>query len=321
MRLFHKGIFLTLYVIHSHAMMARNNELGSQMSNFQVDNTIASPRTEPSRSKDEQESDSVLSMLQNVLCRHFPSIPCAMIIEDEKLKKLIERSIQQLKYKKLALEKTTPAPGYHHLTLFPSITSEDLSNFLQVSDSGYFSNRRSDKEKAKKQEKKAYNSNAEQQTILKESKKKGTGKNRSVTTRYNGRKKIRKFYPHKTKYKDKLKGRQEFGDYSEEKLSISVEVPDTINNMGGQRQMNFKSVPGDPPVWRIDYLKHGEPSFKTFGYNPEGHNEKLMENGPNGMVSENMLEQSARREVLHPDVYIKKNFVRQNTVDVSDPME
>lgn len=313
-RLFFELLFFTLYLSRSHSMMIRNDALISKMvSDFQKDNTMVSNAPRPEQPPSQPQPKNVLTLMQNVLCKNFPSIPCDMIVEDETLRKLIERSIQQLKYKKLSMEKTTPMPGYH-LTLFPTINSEDLSNFLQVSDTGYYTKNKPEKSRVRKHKKRLAKINLEQPQDG-ENKKKGKGKKESTrTTLYNGRKKIRKFYPHKIKYKDKLKGRKDFGDYSEEKLSMSVEVPD-MNT--GRKRMNYKVEPADPPVWRIDYMKHGEPSLNMFGYESDRLKEKLVKSGPNVMAAESILEQASRKDVLHPDVYIKKNFIRKNALEMN----
>nr|XP_021196403.2 uncharacterized protein LOC110380669 [Helicoverpa armigera]XP_049706177.1 uncharacterized protein LOC110380669 [Helicoverpa armigera] len=319
-RLHYRLLFFTLYSVQSHAMVLRNDALISKMvSDFQKDNPMAAtPRSNDQQLQ--QQPKDVMSMMQNVLCRNFPTIPCDMIQEDDTLRNLIERSIQQLKYKKLSMEKTTPLPGYH-LTLFPTVNSEDLSNFLQVSDTGYYTGKNKPEKSRSRRHRKRLKNNAEtQQTGEKESKKKSkTKKDNSRTSLYNGRKKIRKFYPHKIKYKDKQKGRKDFGDYSEEKLSMSVEVPDLMPGPApaSHKRMNYKVDPADPPVWRIDYMKHGEPSINAFPYESERLKEKLIKTGPNVIVSDNMLEQASRKDVLHPDVYIRKNFVRKNALDIN----
>uniref|UniRef100_A0A2A4JZL2 Uncharacterized protein n=1 Tax=Heliothis virescens TaxID=7102 RepID=A0A2A4JZL2_HELVI len=315
-------LLFTFYSIQSHAMMMRNDALISKMvSDFQKDNPMAAtPRGNDDQPQHTKPKD-VMSMMQNVLCRNFPTIPCDMIVEDDTLRNLIERSIQQLKYKKLSMEKTTPLPG-SHLTLFPTVNSEDLSNFLQVSENGYFTGKnKPEKSRSRRHRKRLKNhrENAEtQQTGERESKKKSKSKkDNSKTSLYSGRKKIRKFYPHK--YKDKQKARKDFGDYSEEKLSMSVEVPDLMQGpvAPSHKRMNYKVDPADPPVWRIDYMKHGEPSLNVFGYESDRLKEKLIKTGPNVIVSDNILEQASRKDVLHPDVYIKKNYVRKNALDMN----
>lgn len=303
-RIYIKLLFLTFYFIDTRAMMMRNDALISKMvSDFQKDNTIAVETTQ----RPEKQPKNVLSLMQNVLCKNFPTVPCDMIVEDETLKTLIERSIQQLKYKKLTIEKTTPLPSYH-LTLFPTINSEDLSNFLQVSETGYYSKGKPEKSRSRKHKKRVVNSNGEE----KESKKKSSKKRDSQRT-YSGPKKIRKFYPHKIKYKDKAvkPPRDNYRDYSDEKLSMSVESPEPSS---GRKRMSssYKVEPAEPPVWRIDYMKHGEPSLNMFSYEPDRLKEKLVKTGPNVIVGE-----QARKDVLHPDVYIKKNFIRKNALDMN----
>ncbi|XP_037301179.1 uncharacterized protein LOC119188382 [Manduca sexta] len=289
-------LLMMFYIALNNAKMMRNSALISKMvSHFQgKDNLSIEPATE------NPKPGNVVSIMQNVLCRNFPSIPCSVIVRDEKLNSLIEKSIQQLKYKKMSMGKTTPLPG-SHLTLFPVINSEDLSNFLQVSETGYYKERKETESTKRKQKKSVRNWSREKP-------KKKKKKESKVMSVYNGRKKIRRFYPHKIKYKDK-NVRRDFE--SDEKLSMSVEVPD---NTG--RKISYQTQ-HDSPVWRIDYMKHGEPSLNMFGYENERLQGKIMKTGPNVIVDENVLEQVARKDVLHPDVYIKKNYVRKKTVDVN----
>ncbi|KAJ8708513.1 hypothetical protein PYW07_010638 [Mythimna separata] len=319
-RIHFKLLFLTFYFIQSHAMMIRNDALISKMVNdFQKDNSMASQqqqqelRPQQEQKLQQRQTKNVLALMQNVLCKNFPTVPCNMIVQDETLKNLIQRSIQQLKYKKMSLEKTTQMPTQYHLTLFPTFNSEDLSNYLQV-DSSYHKNKVSKR-------KKTAPTNLEVEEHVEP--KKRMKMKKETRTVYSGRKKIRKFYPHKMKYKDKMKGRQDFGDYSEEKLSMSVEVPDM--NMGGTLEisrgkggrMNYKADTDDgtdPPVWRIDYMKHGESGLNVFGNEPDRLKEKLVKTGRPVLVSENMLEPGVRKDVLHPDVYIKKNYIRKNAL-------
>ncbi|KAJ0171714.1 hypothetical protein K1T71_012477 [Dendrolimus kikuchii] len=310
-----KKLLLNTYFIiihisqyHSHGIVMRNNALMSKMvSHFQDKENLSTENS----STTEKPHTNVLGLMQNVLCRNFPSIPCDMIVQDETLRKLIEKSIQQIKYKKLNMERTTPSTGTR-LTLFPVINSEDLSNFLQVSEIGYFSKDAKSKQKSKK----SVATNFWSREVTKKRKNK---KNKKRTSVFNGRKKIRKFYPHKIKYKDKSvkHGRREYQDYSEEKLSMSVETPEVS---GRKSRVSFKAEPSDPPVWRIDYMKHGEPSFNMFPYETDRLKGKIMQTGANVVVDENVLEHASRKDVLHPDVYIKNNFVRKNAIE-SDEME
>ncbi|KAJ8708865.1 hypothetical protein PYW08_010247 [Mythimna loreyi] len=341
-RLYFKLQFLTLYFVQSHAMMIRNDALISKMvSNFQKDNPMASQQPQQQHPLDvntqqlqQRQPNNVLALMQNVLCKNFPTVPCNMIVQDETLKDLIQRSIQQLKYKKLSIEKTTPTPSQHHVTLFPTFNSEDLSNYIQVSDSGYHTNKVSKRKKTaptnEEVKEEGRNEGGRNEGGRNEGGRNEGGREpnkrtkvkKETRTLYNGRKKIRKFYPHKMKYKDKKKGRPDFGDYSEEKLSMSVEVPDMnmagtleISRRGGRISYKGDTDDGhDPPVWRIDYLKHGQPGLNVFGMEPDRLTEKLVKTGPNVLVSENMLEPSGRKDVLHPDVYIKKNYIRKNAL-------
>lgn len=300
--------FSIVFLTHTNSMIMRNNALMTKMvSQFQgKDRTNENHSIEPKSGK-----TNIVSMMQNVLCRNFPSIPCYLIIKDPTLRNLIEKSIQQIKYKKLTMEKTTLSPNYQ-LTLFPVMNSEDFSNYLQVSDTGIY-NQKKDKPRKAKKSVTAKNFWSHEVPLV---------KTKTKTEVFNGRKKIRKFYPHKIKYKDKnLKA--DFEDYSDEKLSMSVEVPKSHNGIK-KRHFSYRTEPSDPPVWRIDYMKHGVPSFNmnTFGYEMmDTLKGKIVETGPNVIVDENVLERAARRDVLHPDVYIKNNYVRKSAVEHTEPVD
>ncbi|XP_075986276.1 uncharacterized protein LOC142983248 [Anticarsia gemmatalis] len=316
-----KLLFMTLYVTHAAPKMMRNDALISKMvSDFQKDNTLAEQASrgnvqhqqQQQQQQEVEQPKNVLTLMQSVLCKNFPSIPCDMIVEDETLKTLIERSIQQLKYKKLSMDKTTPLPDYH-LTLFPIVNSEDLSNFLQVNDNGYYSEGKTEK-RGHKHRRRIHKNNIEEG----EGKKRSSKKDSQRTALYSSHKNMRKFYPHKIKYKDKAgkASRDNYRDYSEEKMSMSVEGPD-VNLARKRVGGNYKGEPSDPPVWRIDYMKHGEPSMNMFGYESDRLKEKLIKSGPTVMVADEFLEKVSRKDVLHPDVYIKKNFIRKNALDMN----
>ncbi|KOB71016.1 Uncharacterized protein OBRU01_14471 [Operophtera brumata] len=291
---------------HTNSMIMRNNALMTKLvSQFQVkdrtsENINNSNELAPGK-------PNVVSLMQNVLCRNFPSIPCDLITKDLTLQKLIEKSIQQIEYKKESMDKTTlsPSPGR---SLYPEIiNSEDLSNFLQVhSNTGY--NKQKKKQKTKNKPNKPVNAknfwSHEAQT------KKRTHK----MAVFNGRK-IRKFYPHKIKYKDK-NVKPDFVNYSEEKLSMSVEVPESQTGVK-RRNFSYRNQPDDPPVWRIDYMKHGEPSLNLFEYEAEGLKGKIMKTSPNVVVDGNVPQSAVRRDVLHSDVYIKNNYVRKSSDDLN----
>lgn len=280
------------------------------------------PASQPQPSSPHKR-ERILSLMKSVLCRNFPTIPCHIIMKDEALNKLIQKSIQQIIFKQFQnSDRSTVSP--HSPTVFPIINSEDLSNFLEVSNTGYF------EAKKKKEDKKRRKSNIKMQNHWsheKNSKKKEKIKGKQDTKRndlYNGHKKIRKFYPHKIKYKDKKNGKTDYREYSEEKLSMSVEMPDMkISKKVPQKEMKdnmaYKVESEDQPIWRIDYMKHGIPSMNMFGYEDDRLSGKLIKPGPNVILGENGLEQSSviRKEILHPDVYIKKNFARKGSVNVN----
>ncbi|XP_073961068.1 uncharacterized protein isoform X1 [Choristoneura fumiferana] len=287
---------LALCLHFGSGKILRNNALMSKMvSDFR---SPESPHEQLERTA-EKEPPRVLNLMQNVLCKNFPSIPCDMIMGDSTLRELIERSIQQLKYKKKAMEKTTQLPGYQ--LSYPVVNSEELSNYLALR------NRGSLLEKSRQQIPKLPTPKttfwSADDNLNKPHKPMYASKRTAI-----GHKNIRKFYPHKIKYKDKNgQQRKDFvGDYSDDRLSMSVEIPDMTLTKKHQHY-SYKREPNDPPVWRIDYMKHGEPSLNRFGYEADQLKGKLVKNSPGVIVDDNILDNVMRKDVLHPDVYIKKN--------------
>ncbi|KPJ03874.1 hypothetical protein RR46_01826 [Papilio xuthus] len=296
------------------AKILRNNALmNKMMSQFQRDNSnnLSLEPVVMQASQVVQATPAggahVLAVMQSVLCKNFPSIPCRLITQDRTLSRLIEKSIQQINYKKLSLEKTTQPDNRR--TEYPLINSEDLSNFLQVQNTGYFDNgetrRRRKKQKLK----------TERINWSKEKGKKSSKQNKRTSVF--GRKKLRKFYPHKVKYKDKTHSAQlEFrGEYSGERGergergargergSLSVELPAGAL-APAQQHYAYKREPAAPAVWRIDYAKHGGPSLNLLG---------SLTKTQGGGAGAGGGEEQGRKDVLHPDVYIKKNFIRKNS--------
>lgn len=291
---------------HADCMIMRNNALMSKMvSSFQDKG--------PAPSEEDQSGDhsNVIMTMKKVLCRNFPTIPCKRIKQDQSLENLIKLSVQQIKNKKLVSDHNQATS-----THFPVINSEDLSNFLQVSDTGLFSQRT--KKNTKKSKKPS-----EMKNFWSHERGNGAAIEAKLFAA-SGRKKVRKFYPHKIN-KDKKT------DFSEENQSNSVEAVDRPNIMRKKRRrFNFRGYRevSDPPMWRIDYMKHGEPSFNLFGMSGGGHERvdtlktKLIKQVPNVVMDDNLVEQGERRDVMHPDVYIKKNIVRrksgrENLLDLS----
>lgn len=315
-------VLLPMLLSTSCSMIMRNNALMTKMiSHFQSKESNRSPREyrireertqerapeildeRPEEDKpDKERSGHVLSLMQNVLCKNFPSVPCDFIIKDDKLRNLIQKSIQQLKYKKITMDRTTHSPK-HRQTLFPVVNSEDLSNFLQVTNTGFFKHQ--PKKRAKKQN--------PEKNLQDKNFRSHESKNKPKTSVINGRKKIRKYYPHKIKYKDKG-GKRDMDDYSDEKLSMSVETPLKHSGNIKRKHFSYRGNPTDPPVWRIDYMKHGEPSLNMFGYE-DSLRGKLIKTAPNSLIDDHILEQASRRDVLHPDVYIKTNYPRKTIKD------
>lgn len=282
---------------------------------------LSSPASER-QSSSLRKRERILNLMQSVLCKNFPAIPCKIIMQDKALNKLIHSSIQQIILKQSQnLEKTTVSP--HGSTLSP-VNSEDLSNFLEVSNTGYFEMKKKNEDnKRRKTKVKLQNRWSHEKNPKKKEKLKGKSEAKRTELYNNGHKKMRKFYPHKIKYKDKKNGKADYRENSDEKLSMSLEVPDMKMLQRKEPQtkikdkMAYKVESEDQPIWRIDYMKHGIPSMNMFGYDDDRLSGKLIKSGPNVILDENGLEQSSvlRKEILHPDVYIKKNFARQSNVN------
>lgn len=294
--------------------------LGSHKHSKQPSESDSSLPARQPQASSPKKRERIINVMKRVLCKNFPGIPCNIIMQDEALNKLIERSIQQIIFKQLQnSDRSTVSP--HGSTVFPVINSEDLSNFLEVSNTGYFEAKKKKKEnkKSRKSSIKTRSHWSHEKNTKKTEKVKGNQDMKRNDLYSNGHKKMRKFYPHKIKYKDKKSGKN---DYSDERLSISVEVPDMkISKKGPKTEMKdnmaYKVESEDQPIWRIDYMKHGMPSMNMFGYEDDRLSGKLIKPGPNVMLDENRIEQSSvgRKEILHPDVYIKKNFARKSSVN------
>lgn len=278
------------------------------------------PAPQPQKSRP-QKRDRILSLMKTVLCKNFPSIPCKIIMQDEALNKLIQRSIQQIIFKQFKnSDRSTVSP---HGPTVPVINSEDLSNFLEVSNTGYFeAKKKKEEKKRRKTSIKMQNHWSHEKNPKKKEKLKVNQDPKRTELYNNGHKKMRKFYPHKIKYKDKKSGKADYREYSDEKLSMSVEVPDMKQSKKGTQveikdNMAYKVETEDQPIWRIDYMKHGMPSMNMFGYEDDRLSGKLIKPAPNVMLDENGLEQTSmlRKEILHPDVYIKKNYARKGGVN------
>lgn len=265
----------------SDGKIMRNNALITKMvSNFRNDNEISMETDKPI---------TMVNTMQNLLCKNFPSIPCDVITKDETLKMLIERSIQQIDDKKNDLDRTrdtTQNPG--QLMLFPVINNEDLSNFILMDENKQIPKKTVIHKRKDLQQKKINRKKASK---------------KSKQTSVYSRKKIRKFYPHKVKYKDKAAGaKEEYKDRTEERLSMSVELPDMTLTKKHQH-FAYKMEPEEPPVWRIDYMKHGEPGINMFDLS------NAMFKG-----SKKFVDDTGRRDVLHPDLYINKNYVGKKMI-------
>ncbi|XP_023940785.2 uncharacterized protein LOC112047777 [Bicyclus anynana] len=298
----HKIITFIILLSASHAKMMRNSALITKMvSNFHQNNELSDPI---------EETDSILIRMQIVLCNNFPSIPCKLITEDKTLKKLIEKSIQQISHKKLSLDNTSPSPEVPNL--FPTLNNDDLSKFIQLS--GVLNKAEKQKHDKKKRITKLVNRKLNARAMSKKSHdvhKKIIKKSTSV---YN-RKKLRKFYPHIVKYGNNNNGntKGDIGVKTPEKFSMSVEVPD-MPLTRQHEHFSYKMEPENSPVWRIDYSKHGEPSVNTFDFDGNRVNRKIPKTGSNVIVRVDN-DGETRKNLIYPDFTIKNNFVKSNSVN------
>lgn len=292
---------LILFLSATHSKVMRNNALITKMvSNFPENNETSEP---------DKENEAVLLRMQVVLCKNFPTIPCELITQDKTLKRLINKSIQQINEKKQSLDKTIPFPGY--LTLFPTLNNDDLSNFIQISDA---INRQ--KEKKHNHKKKVSTGNMKVNPRTTEKRKhdghKKIIKNKAKRTYNYNRKKLRKFYPHKVKYAEKNnRNGKEFGDITSEKLSMSVEDPD-MPLTRQHHHFTYRVEPENSPVWRIDYTKHGQPTINLFDYDADSR--KITKTGTNVWDGNEQ-----RKDFKRSDVFVNNNFVKTN--DVSDDID
>lgn len=301
-RLYIKLFYLALYLVNTRTMFIRNKALISKMmSNFHRDEDIVPPPV-PSVQTTETKGNKkhVIHTMQIVLCRNFPTIPCDMIVKDKKLKNLIQKSIQQLKFKKKKMSESATAVYTSSETHYPSVDSEDLTNILDDSNTDHYKIEKSQGRPSIH----SHKHNLISQIDVEEHETKKTKTKDPRKTLYNGQmKSFKKFYPHKIKYGDE----RNFKDYPDENLSITEEVSEL--NSGRKRISVNHQQPSASPVWRIDYMKHGGPSLNLFDYEPDSLKTKLMKN--TDILSRGLMEKSQRKDVLHSDLYIKKKFGRQ----------
>lgn len=289
-------IFLLLIAACSGKIMRNNALLSKMMSDYKDKTHPSSPLTQ----QDPEKPTKVLSLMQNVLCRNFPTIPCNLIMHDEKLKELIEESIQEIKYKRAEFSTTKKQEELYQDQSFPLINSEDLSNFLQVRNTGYFDAKEANSQKNHGKRSKKPST----KKVWRKSSPKHSHHDFETQTVY-GKKKIRKFYPHKIKYKDKREQHHtKRTEYVAGDGQSATAIPETQDRE--VHEASYRGDTGEAPVWRIDYTKHGEPRFNLLGREEQGDS---MKTGSNLIVDKPLGTQ--RKDVLHSDVYIK-SYQRKN---------
>lgn len=90
-------VILTVSEMYQTKML-RNKALLSQMiNNFQrPKKTHLEPATTTPEPPITRPPDSVISVMQNLLCKNFPDVPCEVIEQDEKLRNLIGLSVREI---------------------------------------------------------------------------------------------------------------------------------------------------------------------------------------------------------------------------------
>lgn len=121
-----------------------DNELVSKLTrNYNLNNNLNRISSELEKYQDVSPTKSVAGLMQTVLCRHFPTIPCKLIMEDKTLRTLIERTVKQIKIKGRSMNIKNVNEGYRKVYdrdygSDGQVNDEDLSNFLAVKHTGFF---------------------------------------------------------------------------------------------------------------------------------------------------------------------------------------
>ncbi|XP_063633780.1 uncharacterized protein LOC134804597 [Cydia splendana] len=233
-------LLVCLSIARNCGMMIRNNALMTKMvSDFHA------PKAH------------TVKIMRNVLCKHFPTIPCELITKDNALRNLVQLAIRLLNEKQRnLLNVTTSTTTTEEPTKFPVVNSDELSQYLAVENTGYFTE---NNERRINTPKTAWSKNVDE------------GAQRKGV--FPSRKAIKKYFPHKIKYKD----RNEISeiDKSREKMSNSEELPRL--DIEKYDHFNYKK-PSNMPMWQIDYTKHGDPKI-NFSQESDQLRGKLVKTG------------------------------------------
>ncbi|XP_061705056.1 uncharacterized protein LOC133516242 [Cydia pomonella] len=234
-------LLVCLSIARNYGMMIRNNALMSKM--------VSDFHAPKAKTED---------IMRNVLCKNFPSIPCKLITKDDALRSLIQKTIRLLNEKQRNLQNGTTTTEQQ--TQFPVVNSDELSQYLAVENTGYFT----DKHKHNKERRIDTPKTGWPKDVDKGAQRRGVP----------GHKNIKKYFPHKIKYKD----RNEISNIakSREKISNSEE----ILNLDGKKYDNFNyKEPINMPMWQIDYTKHGDPKIPNFSEESDQLRGKLVKIG------------------------------------------
>ncbi|XP_063544996.1 uncharacterized protein LOC134753141 [Cydia strobilella] len=239
-------LLVCLSIARNCGMMIRNNALMSKMvSDFHA------PKAH------------TVDIMRNVLCKNFPTVPCQLITKDDALRNLIQRTIRLLNEKQRNLQNVTTTT--EEQTKSPVVNSDELSQYLAVENTGYFTDKhKHNKERRIDTPKTAWPKDVDEGT-----------QRRSV---FPSHKTIKKYFPHKIKYKD----RNEISeiDNSREKMSNSEEMPKL--DVKNYDHFNYKK-PNNMPMWQIDYTKHGDPKI-NFSQESDQLRGKLVKTGPDTLI-------------------------------------
>ncbi|XP_063366919.1 uncharacterized protein LOC134655387 [Cydia amplana] len=262
-------LLVCLSIARNCGMMIRNNALMSKMvSDFH------SPKAH------------TIDIMRNVLCKNFPNLPCELITKDDTLRKLIQRTIRLLNEKQRNLQNVITTTTEEQ-TKLPVVNSDELSQYLVVENTGYFT----DKNKHNKERHIDTPKTAWPKGVDKQAQRMGV---------FPSHKTIKKYFPHKIKYND----RNEISeiDKSREKMSNSEEIPKL--DVKKYDHFNYKK-PSNMPMWQIDYTKHGDPKIE-FSQESDQLRGKLVKTGSD---TENTIFKH-KTGVLHPNVYIRNSAKR-----------
>lgn len=246
------------------------------------------------RSDSRESQSSIMALMQRVLCRNFPDVPCDVIARDNKLKSLINLSIKQINSKLAsAADVITPENKHYKPSAFPRVDRERINeNYNKINKDKFKSNVKTIKRKRKK-------INSTQRLNKK-------GKKTTKRKLYTGSRKLTKFFPHK-KYIDK----DPMMEPNEKQLSTSNE------NIGGTRQFVYTVQPKEAPLWKMDYTKKGELIFDE----ELDKSKSRIAKHPNLATHDIVPDHADGKRLRRPHTAFKNKLKKFNSEEISSNME